>query len=173
MTEKDIRLPDPEEAARIEHASPGSWVALTFAASMALNIATSEFFWAPSFLSLTIIFWTLRQPESSGMAAAFVCGILMDAINGAVLGQHALAYVTICYLTTVLSRRLPLFGPAGQALHILPILVFSQVLVMLARLWFDGLWPGWEWFLSSLAGALAWPLWIRVLRPRSRADATL
>ena len=97
----------------------------------------------------------------------------MDVLNGSVLGQQALAFVTLCYFTTTLARRISWFGPFGQSLHILPLLLLSQVLVMLVRLWFDGLWPGWEWFLQSLTGAAIWPLWAKLLKPRSSRATSL
>lgn len=171
MTDGHRRLELSEPPAGDDLAQPFSWVwvLFTFFIAFTLGIASSPFPWMPNFVGLAVIFWTFRQPESVGMAAAFLCGILIDAVNGAVLGQHALGLITLCYLTTALSRRLQLFSSAGQALHILPLLFVSQVLVMLIRLWFDGLWPGWEWFLQSLTSALIWPLWVRLMQPRSLA----
>ena len=40
---------------------------------------------------------------------------------------------------------------------ILPLLLVSQLVVLMIRLWFDGLWPGFPWFLQSFTGALLWP----------------
>ena len=97
----------------------------------------------------------------------------MDALFGTVLGQQSLAYVTLCYLTFALSRRLPSFDLFGQSLHILPVLLISQLFVMLVRLWFDGLWPGWEWFLASGTGALLWGIWTKLLTPRALRSASL
>ena len=166
-------LPEDSDAGKLEHPASLSWVLLTFFFSIVISIAAQQSFWMPNFLALTIIFWTLRQPESAGMTVAFCCGILMDVLNGSVLGQQALAFVTLCYFTTTLARRISWFGPFGQSLHILPLLLLSQVLVMLVRLWFDGLWPGWEWFLQSLTGAAIWPLWSKLLKPRSSRVTSL
>ena len=106
------------------------------------------------------------------MTIAFICGILMDVANGSVLGQQALAYVTLAYLAFNLHRRLPWFDLIGQALHVLPMLLLAQVLVMLVRLWFDGLWPGWIWFMQSLTGTCLWPLWSMLLSMRRRENAS-
>ncbi|MDO5530413.1 rod shape-determining protein MreD [Sutterella sp.] len=162
-----------DDSVRLERPASASWVVFTFLMAIVFTIAGSPWLWMPNFLSLTIIYWTLRQPESAGMTVAFICGILMDVINGSVLGQQALAFVTLCYFTTSLARRLAWFNLIGQSLHILPLLLFSQILVMLVRLWFDGLWPGWEWFLSSVTGALIWPVWAKILRPRPEPVKTL
>lgn len=160
-----LELSEKPTEAGISQTSSGLWVLFTFVAAFTLNIASSSVMWIPNFVGLAVVFWTFRQPETVGMAVAFLCGIFIDAVNGAVLGQHALGLITLSYFTTILSRRLQLFAPAGQALHILPLLLISQLLVMLVRLWLDGLWPGWEWFLQSFSSALIWPLWIRFMQP--------
>ena len=130
-----------------------------FLISYLLNLAssTANVLWLPDPLALTLIYWTIHHPRHVGMTIAFICGLLMDVQNGSVLGQQALAYVILSYSAYSLHRRLPWFGLAGQALHILPLLLVSQLVVLMIRLWFDGLWPGFPWFLQSFTGALLWP----------------
>lgn len=159
----------PQDAqSRLDAPAPRSWILLTFFISYVVMLAEAGFdaLWLPDVLALTLIFWCIRRPQIVGMLIAFLCGILMDVAHGSVLGQQSLAYVVIAYLAYLLHRRLPWFGLIGQALHVLPLLLLSQLLVMLARLWFDGLWPGWSWFLQSLTGALLWPLWSMLLSMR-------
>ena len=166
------RLADGDDA-RIERPASKSWIFFTFLLAFVLNIALGEQFWAPDFVALSIVFWTLREPSRIGFLTAFVCGILTDTIFGTVLGQQSLAYVTLCWLTLLLSRRLPSFDLLGQSLHILPLLLISQAFVMLVRLWFDGLWPGWEWFLASFTGALLWGAWTKLLAPKALLKSSL
>ena len=149
------------------------WILGTFAFSYVVMLATAsvDSLWLPDLLVLTLIYWSVHQPQSVGMTIAFVCGILMDVANGSVLGQQALAYVTLSYLAFTLHRRLPWFDLIGQALHVLPMLLLAQILVMLVRLWFDGLWPGWIWFAQSVTGACLWPIWSMVLSLRRRESA--
>lgn len=132
------------------HARP-LWIISTFLISYLLNLAssTANVLWLPDPLALTLIYWTIHHPRHVGMTIAFICGLLMDVQNGSVLGQQALAYVILSYSAYSLHRRLPWFGLAGQALHILPLLLVSQLVVLMIRLWFDGLWPGFPWFLQS------------------------
>ena len=136
------------------------WIASTFLISYLLNLAgtSAGVLWLPDLLALTLIYWTIRDPRHIGMCAAFICGILMAIHYGSVLGQQALADVILSHSAYSLHRRLPWFGPFGQALHILPLLLLAQVIVLLIRLWFDGLWPGMPWFLQSFTGAAFWPL---------------
>ena len=50
---------------------------------------------------------------------------------------------------------------------------FSEYSMMLVRLWFDGLWPGWEWFLASFTGALLWGAWTKLLAPKALLKSSL
>lgn len=170
---KPLSTLSPQAAeGRIDAPAPWSWILLTFFLSYLVMLIETGFsaLWLPDVLALTLVYWCVRQPQSVGMTIAFLCGILMDVAHGSVLGQQSLAYAAIAYIAYLLHRRLPWFGLIGQALHVLPLLLLAQLLVMLVRLWFDGLWPGWSWFLQSVTGALLWPLWSMLLSMR-RKDA--
>src|SRR5262245_54629891 len=51
----------------------------------------------PDFLAVALVFWNVHQPRRVGIAAAFVFGLLMDVHDGALFGQHALAYTLVSY----------------------------------------------------------------------------
>ncbi len=148
------------------------WIVATFVLSYLFNLAgtTIDVVWLPDLIALTLIYWTVQYPRHIGMTIAFICGVLMDIHNGSVLGQQALAYIILSYSAFILHRRLPWFPPIGQALHILPLLLIAQCVVLMIRLWFDGLWPGFPWFLQSITGAALWPFVSFVLSlPRLRS----
>ena len=48
-------------------------------------------------LAVVLVFWGVHQPRRMGMAPAFVLGLLMDVHQGALLGQHALAYSLLSF----------------------------------------------------------------------------
>ena len=151
------------------------WIVFTFVLSYVLNLITDSFneVWLPDFLALTLVYWTIRYPRHVGMLIAFICGILMDAHNGSVLGQQALGYVVLSYLAYSFHRRIPWFNGLGQTLHIVPFLFISQVIVLLVRLWLDGLWPDPIWFLQSITGGILWVFWGAILswpEHRSKSD---
>lgn len=165
--------PETQHGSPIAKPSHPLWLLATFVVSYMLNIAVAKanIFWMPDFLALTLVYWTIKYPRHISMSVAFFCGLLMDVHNGSVLGQQPLAYVTLSYLAFLLHRRIPWFNLVGQAFHILPLLLISQVVVLLIRLWFDGLWPGAEYFLQSFSGALLWPLLCLILSwPELRTD---
>jgi rod shape-determining protein MreD len=56
-----------------------------------------------------------------------------------------------------------------QSLHVLALLGVAQLVSMLVRLWVGGGFPGWDYFLGSVIGAVVWPLvtWM-LLAPQRR-----
>lgn len=111
----------------------------------------------PEWLALAIAFWSVREPHKVGMSVAFLLGIVMDVAGGAIMGQHALAYVMVAYGGAFLSRRILWFGLWLQALHVFPMMLGMQLIVLLVRMAVGGEFPGWTWLLSSLTTTLLWP----------------
>jgi len=126
---------------------------------------------APDWLALTLIFWNVHQPRRVGMGAAFVFGLLMDVHEGALFGQHALAYTLVSYGAIMLHRRIQWLPLGAQALHVLPLLLIAQLASLAIRMWVGGDWPGWSYFAPSLIGAALWPLiaWL-LLAPQRRPE---
>ena len=98
---------------------------------------------APDLLALVLVFWNVHQPRRVGVGAAFAFGLVMDVHQGAVLGQHALAYTLLSYLAITVHRRVLWFGLLSQALHVLPVFFAAHAVSMVARLLVGGMFPGW------------------------------
>ena len=121
----------------------------------------------PDWVALVLAFWCVREPLRIGMGVGFVFGLLVDVGLGAAMGQHALAYVVLAYLANTLARRVLWFPSGQQALHVLPLLLLAQLLMMAVRLLAGGEFPGWSYFLSSFSSALLWaPLSFLLLLPQ-------
>ena len=125
---------------------------------------------APDLVALVLVFWNVHQPRRVGVGFAFAFGLVMDVHQGAVLGQHALAYTLLSYFAITIHRRVLWFGLAGQALHVLPLFFAAHAVSLLARLVAGGMFPGWAILLAPLVEALLWPLAaVLLLAPQRRA----
>lgn len=123
----------------------------------------------PDWVAVVLAFWCIHQPLRVGMGAAFVLGLVMDVADGGALGQHALAYVVVAFAAGSLSRRILWFPLGQQALQILPLLLGSQLIMLVIRLIVGGEFPGLLWFLSSFVAAALWhPLTYLLLLPQFR-----
>jgi rod shape-determining protein MreD len=112
----------------------------------------------PDLLALVLTFWCVHQPRKMGIGIAWVLGLLMDASNGVLIGQHALAYTALAYAAQGLHRRILRFTLLQQALHVLLLLMASQLAMLAARMIAGGTFPGWSFFLGSVVAAALWPL---------------
>ncbi|MGE5824731.1 MAG: rod shape-determining protein MreD [Bacteroidota bacterium] len=135
----------------------------TIAGSFALALLLDFMPWAdlrlmPEFVALVLTFWCVRQPRLVGLGVGWTLGLLIDAGNGVLLGQHALAYSLLAFLAISLSRRILWFGPLQQALHVAALLLFSQGVTVLVRLAAGAELPGWQVLIGPVIGAVLWPL---------------
>ncbi len=124
----------------------------------------------PDLLAVAVVFWNVHQPRRVGVGLAFLLGLLMDVHQGALMGQHALAYTLLSFVAITVHRRLLWFGVVEQALQILPLFVAGHVIALLVRLIAGDTFPGWGLLLAPLLEALLWPLvtWL-LLAPQRRA----
>ena len=148
----------------------------TIAASLAVALFLSFLPWkdlrfAPDFVALVLTFWCVRQPRLVGLGVAWSVGLLVDAGNGVLLGQHALAYSLLAFVSIWLSRRILWFGPLLQSLHVALILALAQSAALLVRVVAGDPFPGWLVYAGPLAGALLWPAvsWL-LLAPQRRLE---
>ena len=124
----------------------------------------------PDFVAMVVIFWSIHQPRKVGIGLAFCMGLLMDVQNASLLGENALVYTLLSYLAIMIHRRVLWFPVRTQALHILPLLLITQAVQLLIRLWVTGHYPGASYFLASLVSVALWPIltWL-LLAPQRRA----
>lgn len=123
----------------------------------------------PDFLALALAFWAVHQPRRVGVGVGFVFGLLIDVHEGALLGQHALAYTLLTYGAIAIHRRLLWFPVLAQAVQVLPLFAAAHAVEMLVRLMVGGMFPGWSLALAPLIEAALWPLtgWL-LLAPQRR-----
>ncbi len=124
----------------------------------------------PDLLIVTLAFWNVHQPRRVGVGWAFLFGLLMDVHQGALLGQHALAYTVLSFVAITVHRRLLWFGVIEQAVQILPLFFAVHGLSLAVRMLAGGMFPGWSLFVAPVLEAALWPVATLVLlAPQRRA----
>ena len=146
----------------------------TIVASFALALVADFLPWpnvslAPDFVALVLAFWCVHQPRLVGLGVGWVLGLLNDAGNGVLLGQHALAYALLAFGAITLSRRIRWFSAPGQMLHVALLLAAAQAVEVAVRLAAGAEFPGWQVFVGPLVAALLWPVAdLALLAPQRR-----
>lgn len=129
------------------------------ALSMLLNMGlVGRAAWLPDVMALVLLFWTIHQPFKVGIGTAFFLGLIVDVHQGALLGQHALAYTALSYLAIAIHRRLLWFSMLSQAAQVLPLFIVTHSLALLVR-WLAGdASASWSMMLAPALEALLWPM---------------
>ncbi|MEI6601053.1 MAG: rod shape-determining protein MreD [Comamonadaceae bacterium] len=126
--------------------------------------------WAPDFLALVLVFWSIHQPQRIGVGVAFVFGIFVDVHQGALLGQQALAYTVLSFLAIAIHRRLLWFPVPSQALQVFPLFAAAHAIELICRLAAGGASPGWLMLLAPVLESLLWPVVsVILLAPQRRS----
>lgn len=149
------------------------WLSLIAAllSNMLLNMGLfGRAAWVPDLLAVVLVFWSVHQPLRIGVGVAFLFGLAMDVHQGALLGQHALAYTVLGFFAISMHRRLLWFPVPNQAIQILPLFAAAHLLSLLVRLLAGDGFPGWSYLLTPVFESILWPLAsVILLAPQRRA----
>lgn len=147
-----------EQSRRILLPANPAYIALTLVLALLFNLLPwRDVVWLPDMVALVLAFWCVHQPRRIGIGIAWFLGLLMDAGNAALLGQHALAYAVLAFAAISLHRRILWFSLWQQAAHVLVLMLACQVLMLVTRLMAGGVFPGFAYFGGSLIAAALWP----------------
>lgn len=155
----------------------GGWIIfVTFLAALALTVLPLPGWLAairPEWVALVLIYWCMALPTRVGVGYAWIVGLLLDVLRAGLLGQHALSFAIVAYITLQLYQRIRVFPLWQQAVS-----VFVLVLLhLLLQLWIKGISgnppPALPFLLPALSSMLLWPLMflgLRRLRRRYRVS---
>ena len=112
----------------------------------------------PDFVLLVLVYWLMRAPQLCNIGTAWMMGMLVDLASGDLFGQHALAYVIAAFLAVFYQKRSTLFNLWQQASYVFLLLLISQTVLLILKLFGGAALPGWGYYLPSLVGLLLWQL---------------
>lgn len=158
------------------HHSGGGVIVLSFAGAMFLTIMPLPDWLAmlrPEWVALVLIYWCMALPTRIGVGFGWTVGLLMDVLRAGLLGQHALTFAIIAYVTLQLYQRIRLFPVWQQAFSVLALILLHELL----QLWIKGI-SGqaphvWSYWLPAVTSMLIWPILfvgLRGLRRRFRVS---
>src|SRR2546421_289532 len=149
------------------------YMALTLVLALLFNLLPwRDVTGLPDMVALVLTFWCVHQPRKMGIGIAWFVGLVMDAGDSALLGQHAFAYAFLAFAAVSLHRRILWFSPWRQAAHVLVLLLLSQALMLAVRLVAGGVFPGLAYFAGTLIAAALWPtVSFLLLLPQRRPES--
>ncbi len=158
------------------HPNQAFWLILfSYVAALILNALPLPQPWGllmPPMGLLVLFYWAMRQLDRTHFLAAVLLGLLYDALEGTLLGGHALLFSVLLFIVLRLRLRLRLAHPLQQSLLFVVLLYLYEALG-----WFI-LRPNLDattrpiWLLMPLTVVAVWPLIYATLQFLTRPPAT-
>lgn len=128
----------------------------------------------PDWVAVLMLYWVLISPRRLGLFTAFWMGLALDALTGALLGQHALALLLIVYLSQRFYLRVRVFPASQLTVTAVALLAFYEFLLF----WIDGVAgrtvPIMERWAPLVSGLVLWVVLLAfVERGRQSAEARI
>ena len=123
----------------------------------------------PALVAMVLIYWVIALPERVGIGVAWLVGLIQDIVEGAQLGQNAIALAIITYMALILYQRMRMYTPLQQAGVIFVLIGLNQLLCHWVKTLTGTIAPNMLFLLPALVSALLWPLLSLVLRGLRRS----
>lgn len=112
----------------------------------------------PDFVALTLIYWSMMQPRHFSIGTAWVTGILIDVMQGTLLGQHAMTLAIIVFITIQFHLRIRVFPTWQKTATVLALIALGQFMLF----WTNGViglsTSAGDYLGPVLSSTLLWPV---------------
>ncbi len=94
----------------------------------------------PEWISLVLIYWSLNLPQRVGVGYGFFWGLLLDLVEGTLLGHNAVVMSLLAFLCNNFYQRIRMYSLFKQSALVFLLIGISQLLF--------------QW-LQSISGAIS------------------
>ncbi|MCP5162972.1 MAG: rod shape-determining protein MreD [Hahellaceae bacterium] len=122
-----------------------------------VELPVSFAIWRPEWAAISVFYWTLRAPDHVGIVFAWCVGVLLDVLEGKILGTNGLALSVTAYLVLTLQQRLRLFPLLQQSFVVFMVVGINLMIGQLIRNISGDPVAGFGYLLPAVSSALLWP----------------
>jgi len=116
---------------------------------------------------MVLIYWGMMVPERVNVGIAWILGLILDVLEGTLLGEHALALTIVVFLVVRMHTRLRMFPLLQQGISVFFLVLIYQLILFCIQ-GFIGMLPNsWLYWSSSLTSMLLWPWVFSIMRGRT------
>lgn len=127
----------------------------------------------PAWVLMVLIYWTMANPEQVNVGVAWIVGILLDVLQGTLLGEHALALTVVIYLVARMVSRLRMYPLIQQGFSVFLLVLVYQFILFCIQGFLGSLPQSWLYWSSSLTSMLLWPWVFSIMRDSRRRLKTI
>ena len=122
----------------------------------------------PQWVAMVLIYWAMALPYRVGIGFAWVAGLLVDILDGSLLGLNAVALAIIAYITLSLHQRLRMFSSLQQSAVVQAMTGLYLMMTHWMKIAADqAVTSDLLFLLGALSSAFLWP-WVFVLLRQMR-----
>ena len=113
---------------------------------------------SPFWLLLFFIYWLIYSDSNGIFTTAFILGTLLDVLQGAILGQNALALIITSAFILREKQSFFVSNLTTQQVYVFIASLIYLILFLMTHLIVQGLQIQWLILFVPLTGALMWPV---------------
>ena len=113
---------------------------------------------SPFWLLLFFIYWLIYSDSSGIYSAALILGLLLDVLQGAILGQNALALVISSAFILSVKKSFFVSNLTTQQVYVFIASLIYLIFFLVTHLVVQGLQIQWLIIFAPFTGAIVWPI---------------
>jgi rod shape-determining protein MreD len=116
----------------------------------------------PAWVLMVLIYWSMTFPYRVNVGTAWMVGIILDVLNGTLLGEHALALTLVIYFVLRMYSQLRMYPVIQQALWVFLFVLLYQFVLFCVQGFLGALPRTWLYWSSSATSMILWP-WVLII----------
>ena len=113
---------------------------------------------SPFWLLLFFIYWLIYSDSNRIYTAALILGLLLDVLQGAILGQNALALITSSAFILSVKKSFFVSNLTTQQVYVFFASLIYLILFLITHILVQGLQIEWLVIFVPFTGAILWPI---------------
>jgi rod shape-determining protein MreD len=126
----------------------------------------------PAWVLMVLIYWVMIAPQRVNVGVAWAVGIIMDVLNGTLLGEHALALTIVTFFVARLHTQLRMYPVLQQGMWVFLFVLLYQFILFCVQGFIGELPKTWLYWSSSLTSMVLWPWVYTIMRDYRRKANT-
>lgn len=144
-------------------ASPSGPIFIFFSFSVAflfsiLALPHSLSYFRPEWVAMVVIYWVIKSPANVGVVVAWAAGLVLDILEGNLLGVNALSLAVVAYLVLAMHQRIKLFPLLQQSFTVFLVIGIHLMIGHFIRNLAGNPVSGMAYLVPALVSALIWPV---------------
>ena len=113
---------------------------------------------SPFWLLLFFIYWLIYSDSNGIYTAALILGLLLDVLQGAILGQNALALIMSSAFILSVKKSFFVSNLTTQQVYVFFASLIYLILFLITHILVQGLQIEWLVIFVPFTGAILWPI---------------